>query len=58
MSSLHCTRLMTGTHLASEAYMGELSTMEHVQRETGRIDDRYALMDSLKEKNVDTETKV
>jgi len=29
---------------------GELSTMEHVQRETGRIDDQYTLMDSLKEK--------
>jgi len=30
--------------------MAQLSTMEHVQIETGHIDDQYTLMDSLKEK--------
>jgi hypothetical protein len=43
---------MTGTHLASEACLGGLSTMEHVQRETGRIDDQNTLMDSLKGKEI------
>jgi hypothetical protein len=33
--------------------MGELSKMEHVERETGHIDDQYTLMDSLKEKRRD-----
>jgi hypothetical protein len=51
---------MTGIHLASEACLGEPSTMEHVQRETGHIDDQNTLMDNLnrKEMRIETETRM
>jgi hypothetical protein len=43
---------MTGTHLASEACLVGHSTMGHVQRKTGRIDDQNILMDNLKGKEI------